>query len=271
MKFCYIDESGTGEEPYAVMVGIIADSYRMRPTKNDWKWLLRQLSKILKKQISEIHTSDFYAGNGVWRQLDGTVRARIISAIFDWLKDRNHKIVYCSVDKSQFNAEFNNEPQASNVGTLWCFMALHICLALQKCHQSVSQNKGNTLLVFDNKKSDMDRFINLVIDCPDWSDTYYKRKRGQVQLDQIIDVPYFGDSRHVGLIQLADFVSFFLRRHIELQMGVSPDYGDESRLVEEWARSALALSIPKPAIYLQKGRCNCAKFFYRCTPLCLTS
>jgi len=29
MKFCYLDESGIGDEPYAVMVGIIVDAQRM--------------------------------------------------------------------------------------------------------------------------------------------------------------------------------------------------------------------------------------------------
>jgi len=40
MKFCYIDESGTGDEPYAVMIGVIVDSSRMHVTKKDWAELL---------------------------------------------------------------------------------------------------------------------------------------------------------------------------------------------------------------------------------------
>jgi len=33
MQFVYIDESRTGNEPIAVMAGVIADSYRMMPIK----------------------------------------------------------------------------------------------------------------------------------------------------------------------------------------------------------------------------------------------
>jgi hypothetical protein len=57
MKFCYFDESGTGEEPFSVMVGVIVDSQRMRLTKEHWDSLLQSLSAKIGKDISELHTS----------------------------------------------------------------------------------------------------------------------------------------------------------------------------------------------------------------------
>ena len=47
MKFCYCDESGTGDEPIAVMVGIVVDAQRMHLTKADWAELLETLSQLL--------------------------------------------------------------------------------------------------------------------------------------------------------------------------------------------------------------------------------
>ena len=64
MKFCYVDESGTGDEPYAVMVGIVVDALRMRSTKADWDRLLAHLQGIVGRPVEEIHTRDFYAGEG---------------------------------------------------------------------------------------------------------------------------------------------------------------------------------------------------------------
>jgi len=269
MNFCYLDESGTGNEPYAVMTGIIVNAYRMNITKKDWAELLNALSQIIGKPLQEIHTSDFYAGNGPWRNLDGPIRARIIGIIFDWLDKRKHEIVYTAIDKTLFSSNFHNEPHVSDVCTLWRFMALHICLSLQKYFQSYKGNKGNTVVIFDNQETEAEEFIKLIRKPPEWTDTYYQLKQSQERLDQIIDVPYFGDSRHVGLIQLADFVSFFLRKHIEIQMGIPPDYVDEPRLIEEWAKIALKQSIPTSAIYLKKGRCECADLFYRYAPSCL--
>ena len=45
MQFVYIDESGIGEEKIGVMAGVVADSHRMRVTKEHWTNLLRILSK----------------------------------------------------------------------------------------------------------------------------------------------------------------------------------------------------------------------------------
>jgi len=71
MKVCYCDESGTGDEPIAVMVGVIVDAQRMHVTKTNWKDLLVSLSRVVGKPVEEVHTRDFYAGNDCWRALRG--------------------------------------------------------------------------------------------------------------------------------------------------------------------------------------------------------
>jgi hypothetical protein len=241
----------------------------MYVTKKDWTDLLSLLSQILGKPILEIHTSEFYTGNGIWRNIPGEKRARIINAIFNWLKARKHKIVYSAVDKEKFNFEFDKEPYADKIGSLWRFMALHVCLSIQKHSYSYGISKGKTLMIFDKEELEADDFIKLIIDPPEWSDTYYNRDRKVDQLDQIIDVPYFVDSRHVGLIQVADFVSFFLRRYIEIEMHCPPDYDDEPNFIKEWGNMLIKQSIPKSAMYPLRARCECADLFYRYAPPCL--
>jgi hypothetical protein len=39
MKVCYFDESGTGEEPVAVVTGVVVDAQRMHATKEHWSEL----------------------------------------------------------------------------------------------------------------------------------------------------------------------------------------------------------------------------------------
>lgn len=102
MKFCYIDESGTGGEPISVMVGIITDHNRMRPTKADWKGLLGRVSDIVGKIVKEIHTHQLYAGNSPFRQLTPQQRIDLIVEIFKWLKDRKHSVVYTALDTFAF-------------------------------------------------------------------------------------------------------------------------------------------------------------------------
>ena len=107
----------------------------------------------------------------------------------------------------------------------------------------------------------------MLLNAPDWTDSYYDKKAAQEKLSQIVDVPHFVDSKDVGLIQLADFICFFLRKNIELNMGYAePDYEDEVEKVGRWAELILSQGVQKRNIYLRRGRCNCADLFYRYAP-----
>jgi len=274
MQFIYIDESGTGNEPIGVMAGVIADSHRMRVTKQAWNGLLLALSEIIGREISEIHTRDSYSGNSPWRDLNGHQRSAIIDAIFRWLHQRRHSIVYTAVDKANFREAFSDEPCFDDVKTLWRFMALHLSLSIQKCYQGAPRGNrrtinqtGHCVLIFDNENREEERFTDLLLNAPDWTDSYYDKKASQDKFCQIVDVPHFVDSRDVGLIQLADFICFFLRKYIELDLGyVEPAYDDEIEKVGSWTEVILGQAIARRNIFLSRGRCECADLFYRYAP-----
>lgn len=274
MQFIYIDESGIGQERISVMVGVVADSHRMRKTKEHWNNLLSNLSNIIGRNIKEIHTRDFYSGNSPWRDLDGDQRSDIITEIFNWLTNRRHSIVISAVDKNEFYRSFQNENCANEISTLWRFMAFHLSLSIQKRYQGSPRGRnrtinltGHTVLIFDNEEREQKHFTDLLLNPPDWSDTYYDKKPNQEKLSQIVDVPHFVDSRDVGLIQLADFICFFLRKYIELQMGhIDPEYDDELEKANIWANQILNQLIPKNNIYMSRGRCECADLFYKYAP-----
>ncbi len=267
MKFAYIDESGTGDEPFAVMAGVIVDAQRMRPTKDDWSDLLIDLSDIVDREVNEFHTRDFYAGNGPWRGLDGISRAEIITAIFEWFQVRRHHIIFSAIDKEKLSNDFGAHPFTNSLGNLWKILAIHFALAVQRAYQSKKNNKGNTVLIFDAHDRDEKAYAKLILRPPEWTDTYYKRTRKQKQLDQIIDVPHFVDSEHVGMIQLADCVSFFLRRHFELVHAASDErYDGEAAIVSSWVDSILERCVSMPSMYPKQQRCDAAEYFYQLAP-----
>ena len=274
MQFVYVDESGTGDERIGVMVGVVTDSHRMRVTKQDWNILLIRLSEIIGREINEIHTRDFYSGNSPWRDLDGQQRSAIIDAIFQWLHQRRHSIVYTAVDKDKFYDSFKDEPFYDSVKTLWRFMALHLALSIQKCYQGVPRGNNRTInpsghcvLIFDNENREKKNFTDLLLNPPDWTNSYYDKKSSQDTFCQIVDVPHFVDSKEVGLIQVADFICFFLRKHIELELGyIEPVYDDEIEKVGKWTKLIFERAIAKSNIFLSRGRCDCADLFYRYAP-----
>ena len=267
MKLCYCDESGTGDEPIAVMVGIVVDAQRMHVTKEDWKALLEKLARIVGRPIEEVHTRDFYAGNEKWRALPGPQRADIISATFEWLKDRKHDVVYVGVEKSKFFETQKAGLLPDGANTIWRFLGLHLLLAVQKKHQQLEKTKGHTLFVFDNEERERMRFTDLIANPPAWTDSYYTKSKKQKRLDQIIDVPYFGDSTEVHLLQVADFIAYFLRRHAEIVGGYSKEkYEHESEKLAGWLSTLQACSFEPRLVYPARGRCECSDLFYKHAP-----
>ena len=264
VNFCYTDESGTGRESIATMVGIVVDSQRMHLTKRHWRELLDILTQSTKRPIAELHTADFYSGNGVWRDIDGPTRASVITAVLDWLVDRKHHVVYTSVLKSSYSAALSEGAMPSETNTPWRFLGFHLTLAIQKYSQHEKGTKGHTVLVFDNEEREKVRFSDVVLNPPEWSDEYYSRGSKQQQLDQIVDVPYFGDSKELPLIQVADFFAFLLRRYAEIQENlVPPRYTDEAERVTGWVNHLKDRSIGSAHIYPRRQRNEAQDLFYR--------
>lgn len=268
MKFCYLDESGTGGQPVAVMVGVVVDATRMHLTKEHWADLLVELSKIVGSDIAEFHAHKFYKGDGVWKGLSGEIRSRLIGAIIQWMKVRKHKIVYSAIDVEKFKLEAPKHAALKDF-TIWKCLGLHVSLALQRVHQKESKNKGNTVLVFDEAVTEKEKFTKILLNPPSWTDEYYQRGRKQAALDQLIDVPHFVDSKHVPLVQVADVYAFVLRRHFEIASGLDVEkYAGEATKVSRWAEDMLAQTIGNSHIFPSKGACDSAKLFQLVAPVC---
>jgi hypothetical protein len=270
MKICYLDESGTGDEPIVVIAGVVVDSQRMHVTKDAWASLLHHLSGIIGRDLDELHTKDFYRGNTPFRTLSGAQRANYISAIIEWLCERKHNFVYSAIDKTLFLKSLHQGSVPPEISTAWCASAFHIVLALQHAHQGLEKTKGHTILVFDQKVEEKDSFAELVLNPPAWSDSYYGWERKSARLSHIIDVPYFADSKHVSLIQVADFLAYFLRKHAEIAEGFwKVRYKEEQAKIGEWINMLSDRCIGANHIYRAKGRCTTAEFFYRHCPASL--
>jgi hypothetical protein len=264
VNLCYADESGTGDEPIAVMVGIVVDASRMHVTKEHWGGLLAHLSTIAGKDITELHTRNFYSGNGVWRGMKGADRASIIFSVFEWLAERKHHVVYSSVVKKQFHKALGEGDIPSELATPWRFLGFHLVLSIQKVCGREKKNKGNTIFVFDNEEREKLRFTDLIHKPPPWSDGYYGRKKNAEALDQIVDAPYFGDSKEVALIQVADVAAFFLRRYAEIKESLVPaKYPDEEERVTEWIEMLVKRSLGVSAIYPKVGRTEATDLFWK--------
>ncbi|PLK50667.1 DUF3800 domain-containing protein [Uliginosibacterium sp. TH139] len=262
MKLCYCDETGTGEEPYAVLLGVVVDATRMHVTKDDWADFLRQLSEIVGQEFHELHTRNFYSGSGIWKNLTGPQRSEVIDFFINWFADRKHHVVFSAIDKAAHKDKLESGELPEEINTVWKAMGFHVALAIQKYFQGEQKNKGNTIFIFDEEVKEETRFQKLILNPPEWSDNYYGKTKKQKRLCQIVDAPYFADSKNVGLLQVADFLAYFVRRYIEIAEGDIPEkYKGEGEKIKGWFSKIKARSIPYQSMYPKKQRSEAADVF----------
>jgi len=267
VKFCYFDESGMGEEPYLVMAGLVADAARMHITKDDWAELLETLTRAVGSTVREFHTCEFYAGNGIWRDLDGVRRARVIEAILAWVEGRKHNCVFAGIDKAAYSSQRASDPRLGECGSAWCLAALHCVLQVQKQHQCLEGSKGHSVLVFDREITQEQDLTQLVFRPPEWLHSYYRRDRRQQPFSSIVDVPFFADSKHILLAQVADLFAYVLRTWAELvALRRQERYSGELATMHGWVGRIAAVAYPRSSRYPARGRCSCTQLLYDLAP-----
>lgn len=277
MKFCYVDESGHGDEPILVIASIVTDAVRMHITKEHWAVILNELSNILNKPISEFRTRHFYRGRGIWHDLDGEQRSRVLDIIIGWLQRRHHKVAFTAIEKAKAKScvwENKKEYLTKNgKPNYWRLAALHLILCIQKEHQGYDIPKGHTVFIFDNEMREEYRLGVTVLDPPEWSDSFYghnrktRRAGPKEPLSQIVDVPYFADSKQVGMLQVADLFAYLLRHYAELEIGYTEaEYSEEKKKVKRWVKGIAKFMLPDSNRWPARGGCECAEFFKNMAP-----
>ena len=156
------------------------------------------------------------------------------------------------------------------IDTVWKAMGFHVALAMQKNFQGEEKNKGDTIFVFDEEVKEETRFQKLLLKPPEWSDSYYGKQKKRKRLCQLVDAPYFADSKNVGLLQVADFLAYFVRRYIEISEGTIPEkYKGEADKVNAWFGKIKARTIPYQSMYPKRQRCETAELFWNLAPACI--
>lgn len=265
VKFCYVDESAPGDGAYVVVVGVVVDGLRMHLTKGDWDTLLTSASRRLGRALPEFKASDLYRGSGRWNGVSWADRSGVVTDVLSWLANRKHTIIFTGASETPRAALAATRIEIADLPDPWCVAATHLILALQRAHQKLPGAKGHTVLVAD-ETSHRVHLTDFVRSPFSWSDAYYGRPPRRRALDQIVDVPYFADSRHVLLIQTADLLAYILRRYVELSgVGASEMVRGERANVEVWSR-AIASRSPLSSVWPRRGGTGVDELFRALAP-----
>ena len=208
MFLCYVDESGfngkkfNSEQPVQTMVGIFPNIYNYHKTDTEFKDVFEIISQQIP--IKEIKAADIYRGRKKWKDIDPAIRDRVIDYYINWIRDRNHRFIVNAIDNGVFfdlKKQNSDQPFFNSFSYPWTLAAFHIALVIQKMNKNKSNNKGKTLLIFDEEDVFEDSLCELIHNPPKFVDEFvpFDAKKEKQRLNQIIDSAYFVRSHHSSM------------------------------------------------------------------------
>lgn len=220
----------------------------MSRTKRDWDEFRPTLYETLGRPLDVIKGSKLVPRYRKWNSESGQKKLQAVEQILNWFVSRKHKVSFAAIDMKRFQQLDDEDTRKQDLREVWNAAAFHIMLTLQSCFQKEKKNKGHTVFVFDRRK-DSPEFFDLVKEPPIWSDDYYERDVKKDRLDQIVDVPFFADSKLLPLIQMADLMCYIVRRYAEVS-----DYVRRNENTDERKKYAAWISRIKPSLIARSHR-----------------
>ncbi len=229
MKFAYVDESGsTDEGDVFVMAGLLIDAYRLRKYTSHFD---KALTNFLAKHpgaTNELKTKAFINGRGGWSTISADDRKQFLTDMCE-LAAEVSSIYGFGMSFERFNSACISGaytmPCARNY---WALSGMFLSGLIQKKMQGRANNKGLTVLIFDDNKAHMPKVSDGLYNAEPWFDALYQQTskvKGKSQwrelkqpqrFDHIINTAFAINSQHSSLVQVADAVSFVYRRYLEL-------------------------------------------------------
>lgn len=250
MYFCYVDESGhcgtkfNPEQPVEVLVGVVSDATKIHKTNREHSNFLKKLLHTHGIEVSELKSAQIFRGRKEWHSVSPVVRKQVFKDLLKWVNNRSCKLIVCPIDSAKY---FDLKKQGHELANKFHFPyetgSLNVLLSLQRMKYGSRNNKGKTVVIFDEEGEHDKRLIKLLSEDLSFTDGFTqieipKSKKKQAELErlcQIVDIPFFSKSEHSQLIQIADLVAFVVSRYIQLKsFGVAPAFEDELTVIEEF-------------------------------------
>ncbi len=249
MYFLYIDESGyTGNrlddanQPVLAMAGILVNQYHWRKSWEDFKQFCDEFRNKFGVDFKELRAADVYAGRGQWSNASHS-RHELLEYCLNWMKVRPHRIISAAVVKKSLESErdplqkmlFRSNKNNLSKLSPYLLSALHLSLMFQRYLECLGQEayKALGMIIFDEQKQEQDALLDLLISPPK-SVTGFTNRISKEGFCCIMDNAYFMGSHCSSFIQLADIISFVIRKFAELEMGSTESYKGEKNKIEDW-------------------------------------
>ena len=245
MKFAYVDESGDlSQSDVFVMVGCLVDAHSLRRVTADFDAMLKKLRARHPKQPTELKTQAFISGRKGWSAVPPGERIDFLKSVCQ-LAAEDCTLFASALSFDRFRRAIKRVRHHPPLD-YWHAASMFVASLIQKKMQTVSKNKGHTVLVMDDNKAGMPALSDAIYSGDPWFDGLYQRNKKRRsksvwiaraagnRFDQIINTAFAIKSDHSSLVQVADALAYVYRRHLELRTAEEA-YQGEKALVEELA------------------------------------
>jgi hypothetical protein len=233
MKFVYVDESGSAADPIFVFFGLQVDAYRLKKVMRDADALFEKVAAAYPEGLRELKSSRMVNGVGGWRKVDPVVRKDLFLALcsfVDGAKASGYTFALRTAQYEELRDKFN---LGTWLATPWLAGATTLSMFAQKTNQGESNNKGMTVLIFDDNKAELPQLSDFIVSSCAEVDEYYERAKRTEPFDTIIDTAFGIKSDHSTLVQISDACAYAIRRTAELEIcGLDPAWDGEGAFSE---------------------------------------
>jgi len=185
----------------------------LKKAMRDAQSLFADIVAAYPENLRELKTSRLAAGKGGWRQVDPKLRKELICRLCELPSNINGgKVIPIVIDRDRFRATRTGEPWRKSE---WVAGATCLAIAAQRSSNSESNNKGLTVLVFDDNRAELPGLSEFLVN-PTEDVAEFCESNTSDPFDQIIDTSFAIKSEHSTLVQIADACAYILRRRAEL-------------------------------------------------------
>lgn len=237
MKFVYVDESGaTDQGDVFIMTGVLVDAYKLRKYTAELDSLVTSFLSRHPGSLAEVKTKKLLEGKGGWSKIDPQERKGFVTDVCRVAASCS-KIIVCGMSFARFKAACESGVfKFPCEKSYWVLSGMYVAAVVQKKMRTLKNNKGLSVLIFDDHKSEMSALSDALYESHAWFDGLYrvdgKPLRHDERFDQIVNTAFAIDSKHSSFIQVADVVAYVYRRHIELRFGQPEAYPGEAAYID---------------------------------------
>lgn len=139
---------------------------------------------------------------------------------------------------------------------------VHSILVFLKQNQRGEKTKRHTVLNLERKFDEEEQLAGIVHRTPAWTDTFHQHGRKDSPLRQIVDVPFFTDTKPVLLIQIDGLIVYCLRAFAEAAPeSLTEAYVGEVTTLSGWAATIAEIALPTSTRFPSKGQCSTSQLF----------